>query len=221
MSKFLLTILALFFSMSTFAQSDEETFTDKRDGNTYNIITIGNLKWMAENLRYLPEVSPAEEGYIYEIHYYVNGYNGTDIDSAKASANYSEYGVLYNFLAAKKACPLGWRLPSEKDWDELETVLNNDQIGSYLASKSDSWVDGKMKKAECWGGSKFNALPAGYRDGNGFFTEFGRTTYFWTSKQEKQTYAFYRYIDSDETFLGHEHGGWENAYSIRCVKKIN
>lgn len=218
MSKFILTILILFFSLSIFAQSDTETFTDKRDGNTYNIISIGKQKWMGENLRYLPDISPAEEGYLYEIHYYVYGYNGTDIDSAKASANYSEYGVLYNFLAAKKACPFGWRLPSEKDWKELETVLNNSQTGSYMASKSDLWDDGKMKKAACWGESKFNAMPAGYRDGNGFFAECRKTAYFWTSKQEKQTYAFYRYIENDETYLGHEHGGWDDAYSIRCVK---
>lgn len=205
--------------MSAIAQNViNETFVDKRDQNTYNIITIGNQKWMAENLRYLPEVSPADQGYIYEIHYYVYGYDGTDIDSAKATANYSEYGVLYNWLAAKKACPLGWRLPSEKDWAELETELNNAQVGSYMASKSDLWEDGKMKKAECWGGSEFNAMPAGYRDGNGFFSESGKMAYFWTSKQIKQSYAYYRYIESGETYLGHEHGSWENGYSIRCIK---
>jgi len=218
MSKHIITILFLIFSTSIIAQNNIEKYTDKRDGNTYSVITIGNLKWMGENLRYLPEISPANEGYLYEIHYYVYGYNGTDIDSAKATANYSEYGVLYNYLAAKKACPFGWRLPSEKDWKELETVLNNSQTGSYMASKSDLWDDGKMKKAACWGESKFNAMPAGYRDGNGFFAECRKTAYFWTSKQEKQTYAFYRYIENDETYLGHEHGGWDDAYSIRCVK---
>ena len=218
MKKVISLILPLIISLSVFSQVNEESFTDNRDGNVYSYKTIGKHKWMLENLRYLPEVSPAEEGYIYEIFYYVYEFNGHDVDSAKATDNYSNYGVLYNWLAAKKACPFGWRLPSEKDWNELEAALDNTQLGSFLAGKSELWLDGSLKKSESWGESGFDAMPAGYRDGNGFFSESGKMAYFWTSKQIKQTYAFYRYIDYTETYLGHDHGLWENAYSIRCVK---
>ena len=218
--KYILAISLFFISAVCFSQNEKTILIDNRDGNRYSVLTIGKQKWMGENLRYLPEVFPADSGYIYDIYYYVYGYKGTNVDSAKTTENYKEYGVLYNWLAAKKACPIGWRLPTEGDWAELELYYGENQLGSALASKSEVWRDGDMKKSERWGESSFGAEPAGYRDGNGFFAEKGKVAYFWTSKQIKQTYAYYRYVESGETYFGREHGLWENAYSVRCVKLV-
>jgi uncharacterized protein (TIGR02145 family) len=35
----------------------------------------------------------------------------------------STQGVLYNYMAATKACPPGWRLPMDYDWLKLESFL--------------------------------------------------------------------------------------------------
>ncbi|MBO7134040.1 MAG: hypothetical protein J6W06_07785 [Bacteroidales bacterium] len=218
---FLIVVALLLVYVPVFSQNQEETYTDKRDGNTYKVIIVGKQKWMAENLRYLPRVFPVDEGYIDDLPCYVYGYSGYDIDSAKQSESYATYGVLYGWMAAKKACPFGWRLPTEKDWAALEDTLGVEQLGSRLSEKSEKWDDGNMKKSERWGETGFNAVPAGYRDGNRFYAEQGMMAYFWTADKVKVYYSYYRFIDSDETYFGHESGLWENGYSVRCVKDLN
>ena len=85
------------------AQNDTAgTFTDSRDGNEYNWVQIGNQVWMAENLAYLPSVNMVADGSedAAGSYYYVYGYDGTNVTDAKATANYTTYGVLYNWTAA-------------------------------------------------------------------------------------------------------------------------
>lgn len=119
---------------TTLASNDSGSgsFTDERDNREYQTVTIGDQEWMAENLKYLPQVDkevnktgPA---------YYILGYEGdvNDLAAAKSSiftsnklkndiVAYEELGVYYNHMAAQTACPEGWRLPSITDWDGLVT----------------------------------------------------------------------------------------------------
>ncbi|MGI5862774.1 MAG: FISUMP domain-containing protein [Myxococcales bacterium] len=85
-----------------------EALVDSRDGNQYSIVAIGEQCWMAENLRYLPEVGDTVSNS--EPRYYVWGYRGADVGEAKAftasdALVYRDYGVLYNWPAA--ATPSG------------------------------------------------------------------------------------------------------------------
>ncbi|HOO84528.1 MAG TPA: FISUMP domain-containing protein, partial [Prolixibacteraceae bacterium] len=135
------------------------TLTDRRDNNTYKTINIGKQTWMAENLKYIPAVSPANDGWYGEKYYYVYGYNGTNVKEAIKTENYKKYGVLYNWDAAmdgeegseenpsqvQGVCPKGWHLPSTQEWKELVEYLavnkfayenseNSYQIAKALAS---------------------------------------------------------------------------------------
>jgi uncharacterized protein (TIGR02145 family) len=127
------------------------TFTDNRDGKTYNYITIGNQVWMAQNLAYLPAVSTPSLGSsngtvsggglsdLLTKYYYVYGYEGSDVTAAKATANYQTYGVLYNFPAAEDyyysstppsgqgICPSGWHLPDNEEWIQLINYLGGQE----------------------------------------------------------------------------------------------
>ena len=38
---------------------------------------------------------------------------GTVVGDAKATSNYTTYGVLYNWRASLLACPSGWHLPTD------------------------------------------------------------------------------------------------------------
>lgn len=113
------------------------TFTDSRDGNVYQTVTIGNQVWMAENLKYLPSVVGPGTGSLTDPCYYVYGYNDINETVPTATANYITYGVLYNWPAAMNGatsstanpsgvqgvCPTGWHLPSDLEWTELENYL--------------------------------------------------------------------------------------------------
>ena len=102
---------------------DMPQLQDPRDENTYTTIYIGGQCWMAENLRYLPQVSAPPLQSETEAMHYVYGYEGQSVGEASATASYQQYGVLYNWPAAREACPPGWRLPTHKEWLELEEYL--------------------------------------------------------------------------------------------------
>ena len=143
-----------------------DTFTDPRDGNLYRIVQIGDQVWMKENLRYLPQVSPSSEGSRADPHYYVYGYEGTSVSEAKATDNYQNYGVLYNWPAAmdgegsssanpsgvQGVCPAGWHLPSDSEWTQLTDYVasqgySNEQDnpnGAGRALKSCRQVDSPL-----------------------------------------------------------------------------
>ena len=48
---------------------------------------------MAENPAYLTKVSPSSDGTYTEPYYYVIGYEGTNVETTKATDNYNKYGV--------------------------------------------------------------------------------------------------------------------------------
>jgi uncharacterized protein (TIGR02145 family) len=99
------------------------TLTDPRDGATYRTVQIGAQCWLAENLRYLPAVCPATTTPDGSAFYYVYDYQGYNVEEAKATANYRNYGVLYNWPAALVVCPAGWHLPSDAEWSALTDFL--------------------------------------------------------------------------------------------------
>ncbi len=173
-------------------QTFADEFTDERDGRVYPLVRMNDECWMAENLRYLPEVMGPATGSWTLPCYYVYGYNGTDVNQAKATENYQTYGVLYNWQAAFSACPQGWHLPWDDEWQELEIALGvpigeagmwglrgTDQ-GSQLAGRADLWLDGMLEYNAAFGTSGFNALPAGYRSYNCTFNSIGRYCIFWS-----------------------------------------
>lgn len=98
------------------------TFTDIRDGEQYGYVNYGGLDWMTENMRY-------------DIHDDVNSTIYLDSDENNSSSagsnpestrNLARYGRLYTLKGARMACPEGWRLPTDNDWQRLEQALGMD-----------------------------------------------------------------------------------------------
>jgi len=202
---------------SSGSSNETGVFTDRRDGKIYKWVKIGTQVWMAENLAYLPDVSPAAEGSDTEPRYYVLGYNGIYSPAAKASDNFTKYGVLYNWPAAELACPSGWHLPSDNEWSTLANTLGGkSSVGFYIKTIED-WNSSIVSASNSSG---FTALPGGARFAAGSFPASGElSAQFWTdslSENAEEAYALSLYPST--SILNSYRANIQNGFSIRCVK---
>ncbi|MDD4033497.1 MAG: fibrobacter succinogenes major paralogous domain-containing protein [Bacteroidales bacterium] len=216
MKKTIIFLFTLVFIYACTPQDAPNTFTDSRDGKVYKTVPIGEQVWMAENLVYLPAVSAPLSGSSTAPHYYVYGYDGTNVDEAKATANYTTYGVLYNWAAAVTACPEGWHLPSGEEWAELTDFLGGEDVAG-----------GKMKETGSlhWGGlntatneSGFTAFPGGLRHTDGISANMGGYAYFWSLSEYGLNLAWglnLVFISTNVTYGAYMKGG---GYSVRCLQ---
>jgi len=208
------------------------TFTDNRDGQQYCYKTIGTQTCLAENLAYLPAVSPSSDGSNTSPYYYVYGYEGSTVASAKATANYGTYGVLYNWEAAKSACPSGWHLPSDAEWTILTNYLINNEFG-YEGSGID--IGKSMAATSGWSAnsvlgtvgndqasnnrSGFSGLPGGLRDNSGVFFGVISYTNFWSATGVDASNAWGRGLGYDSDEMSQWSGGNKSmGISVRCLR---
>ncbi|MBW6497766.1 MAG: hypothetical protein K0B09_05225 [Bacteroidales bacterium] len=207
------------------------SFTDPRDEADYQTVTIGNQVWMAENLRYLPSVVGPEIGSQTSPQYYVYGYDGTDVNAAKATANYTTYGVLYNWPAAmagsasstanpsgvQGVCPTGWHLPSDAEWIQLADNLGGESVagGKLKETGTTHWNSPNSGATNETG---FTALPDGYRRNVGTFTSIGDEGSWWTATEYDPSNPLYRFMSYDYNNLWSFNLLKQVGFSVRCVK---
>jgi uncharacterized protein (TIGR02145 family) len=199
-----------------------DMLVDERDGNAYATVQIGDQCWMAENLAYLPQVSPSSQGSNSDPYYYVYGYEGTDVNAAKATDNYNHYGVLYNWPASLSACPEGWHLPTDTEWTVLTGYLGGESVAG-----------GKMKSTRTapephprWNSpntgatnsSGFSALPGGGRSTGGSFDDAGHHGYWWSSSEFAGSNAWYRHLSYVYAQVGRYGYNKSLGFSVRCLK---
>ena len=207
------------------------SFIDMRDSNYYSSVKIGNQWWMAENLKYLPSVSPSSIGSTSAPYFYVYGYNGTNVNNAKATTNFNTYGVLYNWSAAMQGspssynypslvqgvCPAGWHLPSISEFDTLINFLG----GAAIAG-------GKLKVRDtiCWkppnlgatNNSGFSALPGGYRMSQGIFFNERELSMWWSTSEYSSTTAYQRSVNYQGANSSRGYSNKNFGVYVRCVK---
>jgi len=205
------------------------------NGQKYNYKTIGAQTWMTENLAWLPAVSPtAAESYEKPM-YYVYGYEGSLVDSAKAAANYKAYGVLYNWSAATKACPSGWHLPGMAEMTTLIDYLTN---YGYGFRGSGNTIAKSMAAASGWAASPmpgtigedlagnnrsgFNALPAGQRTVSRTqkANDIGKIAILWLSSTygREDKYAYSLALFYSNNIVQPYPTDKKQGFSVRCLK---
>ena len=178
--------------------ADAGTLYDSRDGQTYKTVKIGGQVWMAENLNYETSTS-----------FLVPEYNDKPRD---------KYGRLYTWDDAKKACPSGWRLPSEGDWNELlEFVGDSATAGTKLKAVRDWDKDrGDVIGTDDFG---FAVLPAGvsHVNGNGVRSFSNNGAFFWTATVHESGRAILIVMHYEKEVVESSRFDKETWLSVRCI----
>ena len=156
---------------------------DERDGQKYPTKEINGRIWMTANLNY-----STNDSWCY----------------SNEEEECDENGRLYTWDAAMKACPDGWKLPDDQDWNTLF-----DEYGGIHYAGSD------LKKG---GTSDFNVLFSGYRDKQGFYGKMDESAYFWSATEQSDLYASFKGIYNSVENIGAYTYPKTDAFSVRCVK---
>jgi len=235
-------LMSVFFLQFTFlaAQNTERTTTDI-NGNVYKVVQIGTQLWFAENLKTnsyndgtpIPHITANSEWSILKSGAYTYYENNKE--------NFETYGNLYNWYAVNTGnlCPTGWRVPSEKDWNELSDYLGGDDIAAGKLKEGTTIHDCKVKAV----GAKhccdledyitlywvlpnldatdefgFRALPGGVRYKGGAYLNLHSFGFWWTSTQINDNQASYRSMDYSNSRLSTYSNDKNMGFSVRCIK---
>ena len=121
--------LFILFSLNSKSQSNE-TFTDI-DGNVYNTIKVGNQVWSVENLRVtkfrngdpIKSVAPSQ---------WVKANNSLYYNPNPGNIKGSNLYNWYSVCDPRNIAPVGWHVPTMKEWEELLNTISN---GNYISSR--------------------------------------------------------------------------------------
>jgi uncharacterized protein (TIGR02145 family) len=217
----------LLFLMAAFLNGCGPEVVRDSDGNRYKTVQIGKQVWMKENLRTtryndgtpIPQVTDYEAWAGLESPAYC-WYNN---DSTQAV----EYGALYNWYVVEtdKLCPEGWHVPSDEEWNEMVSVIEDlTSIGGALKeSGTTHWRNPNTGASNETG---FTALPGGYRSYLGTFNLLRASGYWWSSTETnwysvsgtEPTRVIFRSVQHDNAKLIRHISERTNGFSVRCVK---
>lgn len=171
-------------------------FTDPRDSQIYKTVELNGLRWMAQNLNF-------DIG---------NGCWAYDYDPN----NEEKYGRLYTWEAAEKACPPGWRLPTDKEWQGLAK-----SFGGYYdwRTKEDYGNPQKAYSALATGGlSGFSVQFGGDHSPKDSFRYLGERGFYWSATQFDKDNAWYYYFNRIYGELNRFNHTKSRGFSCRCVQ---
>jgi uncharacterized protein (TIGR02145 family) len=171
--------------------------TDTRDGKKYKTVKIGNQTWMAENLNY-------------------NAKSGSKC--YKDKPEYCEkYGRLYDWNTALKACPSGWVLPNDDEWNELMAVVDG-KTGKKLKAKS-GWNSYEGKSGNGTDELGFSALPGGRGRSDDSFSIIDNFGFWWSSTSDSEGNSNSAYCRSMyyRDFASRTKDYKSSLLSVRCL----
>ena len=163
-----------------------EVLNDSRDNQSYPTVILNGKRWMAKNLNFNASGSMCY---------------------GDSQPNCEIYGRLYTWDVANTACPSGWHLPTDEEWENLIEFA-----GGYIFA-------GRVLKSSDWDGSddfNFSALPGGCRI-VATFVSIGFDGLWWTSSEFRDSPIFYGVKSSRHSMVSNADEFAEYSLSVRCV----
>ena len=204
-------------------------FTDNRDGRTYNTVLVGNQCWMAENLDYGLEISAGSsqanngviEKHCYDCPTYGGLYQWDEAMQYVSSSPANPSGV-------RGVCPVGWHLPSDEEWCELENTIETGTDPGCSAwgqrgvntggdMKDTSFVYWNTPNDGATNASGFTALPGGSQF-NGSYSGVGNHSNWWCATENTSAFAWSRNVRYNDSRALRHPNNKQHSYSVRCVK---
>lgn len=170
-------------------------FTDPRDDQTYRTITIDGITWMARNLNF-----NGPESYCYD----------------NKPENCDKYGRLYRWESALAACPTGWHLSTEYEWQALELAIGVPFNELHGRANRGTNEGARLKPG---GDTGFDNLYAGWRRyEDGTYRALGENAAYWTATESDMEHAWHRDLDTDDDMVWRSRVVKPYALSVRCVQ---
>jgi uncharacterized protein (TIGR02145 family) len=190
----LLFSLILLFVLPTYAVKPSNSYKDPRDKQKYRTIKVGDRIWFADNLNYKMDGS-----FCYK----------------EDESNCQAYGRLYTWDAAVNACPQGFHLPTDDDFQSLWQAAGADFNAAYLLKAEYGW-SGETNGNDTL---KFSAMPAGNRFDDETYGNLSKFAFFWSSEAstEKQNARVW-YMTSKSMAFSFMNKPKIFGFSVRCVQ---
>ena len=131
--------------------------------------------------------------------------------------NCTKYGRLYDWNTAMTACPSGWHLPTDAEWDILVDFAGGSETAGAKLKATSGW-NNNGNGTDNYG---FSALPGGngLSGLGGSFGNVGNDGYWWSATEESANIAHYQQMSYDDDYASTGYGGVKSLLSsVRCVK---
>lgn len=206
------------YGNETIVKTMNGTLSDS-DGNVYYTVSIGSQVWMAENLKTTKYNNGTSISNVIDATAWSNLTAGAYCDYNNNPSNSNIYGRLYNYYTVvdlNKLCPTGWHVPTDAEWTTLTTYLGGESVAGDKLKGTDTtqWI---MSNTEPTNETGFTGLPAGNRDEEGAYENFGYFGLWWSSTDYFSS-AWCRGLNSRYSGVNRTNSYRRIGYSIRCLK---
>ena len=140
------------------------------------------------------------------------------------NCNIKNYGALYTWEKADKACPDGFRLPTDEEWSRLEASLkknaseecSENRVNTFECNDAGVELRGE-KDSKPFKGGNF-PLSGKYKYATGDYESPGLNGYYWTGSPNGSSKYWYRQINVSDSGINRYSIDKNDALSVRCVK---
>jgi uncharacterized protein (TIGR02145 family) len=160
---------------------------------TGGTVTIGTQTWHKCNLNVMPS-------------------KGNSACYGNNTENCAKYGKLYDWEAAKSACPSGFHLPTTGEWNILVNYVGFDIAGEKLKAKN-GWPGNGNGTDD----HNFSALPGGGGRSDGTFSSVGELGMYWSDTEYDVSRANALVFGYTASVLG-DNGNKASLLSVRCIR---